>query len=155
MDFLESVSNKISETGNSIADKARQYVKGNDLNAEINKCKQQIDALCMEFGSYVYRQSFDIEDEEFQSYTDKLSEQYRALNDLQDKLERLQSQNICPDCGRELQEGDRFCPSCGINIEEARQQLLSTGNVCPNCGKRLQEDMLFCNQCGTRIRQEE
>lgn len=48
----------------------------------------------------------------------------------------------CPSCGLEVKEGDNFCPNCGeeIRIEPAYE--------CPDCGTEIEEDTKFCPSCG-------
>ncbi len=58
----------------------------------------------------------------------------------------LEGKNICPDCGYEGEEDDKFCPKCGTELEKHM--------VCPSCGNEVSEDDQFCSKCGTKIKLE-
>ena len=53
---------------------------------------------------------------------------------------------ICPNCGKELEEGTQFCDNCGTKIVETV--------FCPNCGEQTSTEFPFCPKCGALLREE-
>lgn len=53
---------------------------------------------------------------------------------------------ICPNCGKELEEGTQFCDNCGTKIIETV--------FCPNCGEQTSTEFPFCPKCGALLREE-
>ena len=52
---------------------------------------------------------------------------------------------ICPNCGKELEDGTKFCDSCGSQVFETI--------FCPNCGEQTSTEFPFCQKCGAAIRE--
>jgi predicted nucleic acid-binding Zn ribbon protein len=57
----------------------------------------------------------------------------------------------CPECDKELSEGDKFCFSCGAPIQAVSQPQKDTSPRCPQCGEAVAENDKFCFACGTEI----
>ena len=87
---------------------------------------------------------------------------------------------ICPDCGKEQDNANRFCKNCGADLSdveaipeneeiindadesvEVSQEIIadpieekaedSALNKCPNCGTELKYDGKFCPNCGANL----
>ncbi len=52
---------------------------------------------------------------------------------------------ICPSCGAQNSQGQKFCGNCGTNMQASRTI------KCPNCGADVPKNNKFCGQCGTAI----
>jgi len=48
----------------------------------------------------------------------------------------------CPNCGVEVEEGDKFCWNCGARISL----------ICPRCGFEARPEDKFCRNCGVRLK---
>lgn len=53
---------------------------------------------------------------------------------------------FCPQCGKEVKDGDLYCSSCGYKINHPKRN-------CPNCGGAIDESMRVCPTCGYQIPQ--
>lgn len=58
---------------------------------------------------------------------------------------------ICPACGAQIAEGDKFCGGCGNKIEMPNQVTSGPLKQCPACDERIPEIASFCNCCGTKL----
>ncbi len=58
---------------------------------------------------------------------------------------------VCPSCGKDYEEGDRFCVRCGSTLPQDS----ASGPACPSCGTPIREDDQFCAKCGHRMAAEE
>ena len=71
------------------------------------------------------------------------------------------AQNICANCGTELETGEKFCGSCGSTIPAGQPSMMheppggssvnteTPGKPCINCGKTLDPDWQVCPFCKT------
>jgi len=50
----------------------------------------------------------------------------------------------CPNCEREMPDGERFCPHCGVPVSEVER--------CPHCGAALLPGERFCGECGREVK---
>jgi len=53
------------------------------------------------------------------------------------------SNNLCEDCGFQLQPNFRFCPGCGKSLQKLGK--------CPKCGYDNEPNAHFCQNCGSQL----
>ena len=51
---------------------------------------------------------------------------------------------ICPKCGNEVGNYERFCTKCGSSLYIE----------CPKCGTRLDKSAEFCSNCGAKCKRD-
>ena len=68
-------------------------------------------------------------------------------------IEKLSTEEICPQCGKKVNPGSKFCIYCGAALEAPAEQPEEKAEVkvCKTCGKPLEEGAVFCTNCGTKI----
>ena len=68
-------------------------------------------------------------------------------------IEKLSTEEICPQCGKKVNPGSKFCIYCGAALEAPAEQPEEKAEVtvCKACGKPLEEGVVFCTNCGTKI----
>lgn len=57
---------------------------------------------------------------------------------------------VCPKCGAQAEESDKFCPDCGAKLAK-KSAKKSEGNFCPGCRAKIEEGAKFCPDCGAKI----
>ena len=78
------------------------------------------------------------------------------INIILEKIKKVDSGLLCPNCGAELKDGMKFCYNCGIKLFEELEEPENepeeiTNRICPNCGSELIDGAMFCGECGTKI----
>ena len=63
-----------------------------------------------------------------------------AIDELLDELD-LDDDNLCPECGAEMDPDDTVCPKCGAEF----------GYYCPECDEELPLDATICPHCGAEL----
>ena len=68
-------------------------------------------------------------------------------------IEKLSTEEICPQCRKKVNPGSKFCIYCGAALEAPTEQPEEKAEVkvCKACGKPLEEGAVFCTNCGTKI----
>lgn len=59
--------------------------------------------------------------------------------------QRINSMNVCSNCGTPLDDNQAFCPKCGT------QKIAPKKIVCSKCGTELQDGQKFCPKCGQKV----
>ncbi|WP_102268296.1 zinc-ribbon domain-containing protein [Massilicoli timonensis] len=63
---------------------------------------------------------------------------------------------VCMNCGKELNEDDKFCSNCGKSTldDNSKRKTVYEGEIhkCPNCGNTINAYEMVCTTCGHEIR---
>ena len=59
------------------------------------------------------------------------------------------TENICPQCGKNNSKTAKFCNGCGSNLADY------PGTYCPECGAINLVNTNFCQQCGKSLKHDE
>ncbi len=51
---------------------------------------------------------------------------------------------LCPNCGTQVPDGEKFCPQCGVPVDAVQR--------CPHCGAAVLPGEQFCGECGRPIK---
>jgi len=64
------------------------------------------------------------------------------------------NKKICKNCKKECLVSEEICDECGFDLEEVPSSDTSSHQKtlkCHKCGKEVSDDMIFCDGCGTDI----
>ncbi len=57
----------------------------------------------------------------------------------------------CPQCGRDIEEGDRFCKYCGTALKDEEVSVIGYPKECRNCRAIIKSpEIEYCPKCGHR-----
>jgi len=65
----------------------------------------------------------------------------KIVENLSNGTDAKVSNEICPECGKPIQQNTKFCPNCGKNLQ----------SNCKKCGQSVPEGAKFCPNCGEKI----
>ena len=154
MGFFDNVRNSLTETSQDLTQKAKDTTEIFRLN-NLNKTKEkEIEKVIYQIGLSFYSTYAD----ECQKVFPELSTQIRKLQEeiAENKkmIEKLSVEEICPECGKKLNQGAKFCMYCGTKID-AKAAVKYSGQVCSSCGNLLEEGAAFCTNCGEPVKEVE
>lgn len=154
MAFLDGIGKKLSQTGQDVMKKTRNFADSTKLTGMIADEERNINALYPQIGKAYY--DLHKNDPEY-----ALSELVAAVNDAFARIEQLKDQiaainggQKCPRCGANVPEGGMFCNSCGAKMppKVTVEAGASVGMIrCTNCGAQIPGDQRFCVYCGTEV----
>lgn len=154
MAFLDGIGKKLSQTGQDVMKKTRNFADSTKLTGMIADEERNINALYPQIGKAYYE--LHKNDPEY-----ALSELVAAVNDAFARIEQLKDQiaainggQKCPRCGANVPEGGMFCNSCGAKMPP-KVTVEAGASVemvrCANCGAQIPGDQRFCIYCGTEV----
>lgn len=149
MGFFDNLKSSLTETGQDLSQKAKNTTEIFRLT-NLNKTKEK--EIC-QIGSTYYANYRD-------ECAEKMPELAAQIKSLQDEIaanremiEKLSTEEICPQCGKKVNPGSKFCIYCGAALEAPAEQreVQTEVKVCKSCGKPLEEGAVFCTNCGTKV----
>lgn len=154
MAFLDGIGKKLSQTGQDVMKKTRNFADSTKLTGMIADEERTINSLYPQIGKAYYE--LHKNDPEY-----ALSELVAAVNDAFARIEQLNEQiaaingtQKCPRCGTMVPENGMFCNTCGakmppkVTIEPAASAEMIR---CTNCGAQIPGGQRFCIYCGTEV----
>lgn len=153
MGFFDNLKSSLAETGQDLSQKAKDTTEIFRLT-NLNKTKEkEIEKVIYQIGSTYYANYRD----ECMEKMPELAVQIKSLQDEiaanKEMIEKLSTEEICPQCGKKVNHGSKFCIYCGAALEAPAEQPEEKAEVkvCKACGKPLEEGAVFCTNCGTKI----
>ena len=153
MGFFDNLKSSLTETGQDLSQKAKDTTEIFRLT-NLNKTKEkEIEKVIYQIGSTYYANYRD----ECMEKMPELAAQIKSLQDEiaanKEMIEKLSTEEICPQCGKKVNPGSKFCIYCGTALEAPAEQPEEKVEVkvCKTCGKPLEEGAVFCTNCGTKI----
>ena len=141
MGFFDNLKSSLAETGQDLSQKAKDATEIFRLT-NLNKTKEkEIEKVIYQIGSTYYA-----------NYRNECVEKMPELAN-KEIIEKLSTEEICPQCGKKVNPGSKFCIYCGAALEAPAEQPEEKAEVkvCKACGKPLEEGVVFCTNCGTKI----
>lgn len=152
MAFLDDLSQKIAQAGQSVAQKTKDTTEIMKINGNISDEEKHLSELFLNLGKSYYEAHKSDSEEAFSAIVSEITDTTEKIKDYSEQVRRLKGLIDCPNCGKEIAYGMAFCTNCGTpapTAEEAHSE--EDGIVCSNCGKILPEGTAFCVECGTKV----
>ena len=99
MAFLDNLSKKLSDAGQSVSQQTKNIGEINRLNGLINENRKSISDLCFQLGKAYY-----------QAHYGDAARCGTQVGEVAPKP------RICPGCGKTAPEGSSFCVYCGTKL---------------------------------------
>ncbi len=152
MGFFDDIGKKLSNVGQTVAQKGKDVVDTAKLNSAISDEQKKIEKAYEKIGRLYAERHADSPEPDFVEYLDEIKASENAIAECQQKLQDLKGVTVCPACGAEVGTDSMFCPNCGNRMRTEPPK--SQGPACPNCGAPLEPGSKFCTSCGVAVEEE-
>ena len=149
---------KLNEMTKIVSEKASDSLATNNLVAEINLTKGNIQALQRELGEFYWAKFAVGEklDDEAMFICDKIVLAHDKIKVLENQIEQIKAEGEARKAERAAEKAEKEAAEeaekAAEKVEEAEKAAEKAGiekPVCTGCGAELTEGVKFCSQCGT------
>ncbi|MCD7709437.1 MAG: zinc ribbon domain-containing protein [Clostridiales bacterium] len=152
MAFFEDLKKNITDAGQTVSQKTKNFTDEARMKSEINDMDRQINRLYVAIGQNYYQAHKDDASAADKESMDEITRLIGEINTRQDKINMNKGMIKCPNCGAALQAGSVFCNSCGKELPKPEPaQAQAGGKFCPQCGAQVADGSAFCPSCGAKI----
>lgn len=157
MEFFGKVKESFSAAGQDVAKKAKTATESMRMNNQIKANEKMADKLLYQVGKLFFNEHCDGEvGETYQELFQEILRLQSENKSLAEQIEALNTEKVCPNCGRANTVDVNFCVNCGTNLKNVevvkeQEAVVQPQNCCPQCGAPYENDALFCMECGTKL----
>ena len=149
MAFFDDLGKKISQAGQAVSQKSKDFSDVSKLNTAIANEEKKLQANYYHLGRiYITKHGND--------YEPVFAETIKAIKESEQNIinYRMQIQDIkgiirCEKCGAEIPNNVLFCSTCGTPVPP--KETVPNTVRCLSCGKINSKDVSFCTNCGTPL----
>lgn len=149
MAFINNLKDKLSQAGQSTAQKAKDISDLAKLNSTISNAERQISDLYSKVGYEIYCAYRNAPQPEVAELIQQINDLHKSIEDCKAQIKVIQAIEDCPQCGAQLNKG--FCNTCGYRAPVKEKPVAAQAAFCSNCGAPISADSAFCTSCGQKI----
>ncbi|MBM7567292.1 zinc ribbon domain-containing protein [Paenibacillus sacheonensis] len=149
-----SFFDKVKQGASDAAKKAQQTVEITKLKAQISGKEKDIEKLCVQIGTAVYRghQAGNIaaNEQEVIDCCRQADELQAEIRMLEERIKMTRNEKTCT-CGKVVALDAKFCPDCGAALAEEPRAENTVGEIvviCNQCHTENELNAKFCVSCG-------
>ena len=145
---------KIGEMTKIVSEKANDSLATNNLIAEINLTKGNIQALQRELGEHYWAKFAVGEqlDDEAMFICDKIVLAQDKIKVLENQIEQIKAEGEARKAERAAAKAEQKAAEKVAEAEEAAEKAgIERDPVCSGCGAELADGVKFCGQCGAPV----
>lgn len=115
LDDVISTTKNVAATAGKKTDEAVQFsklkIKTAQLNSDIKNKFEKLGALI-----YQMAKTDEKNNEEFDLLIAEIDDCYAMLDDIEERINDLKKEVVCPGCGAKTKNENTFCPKCGAKL---------------------------------------
>lgn len=152
MTLFDDLSKKVGSFAQTTVQKSKELAEITKINFQISAEEDKIKKSYSEIGKIYF-------DENAATATGRTAELCTIImtandniKDLRVKINEAKNIVICQQCGKEVENTNRFCNGCGapIPVTTPAYESAAPKSVCKSCGAEMAEGAPFCQNCGAK-----
>ena len=151
MAFFENVGKKISATGQSAMNKAKEVAEISKINSMISDEETRINTNFYQIGKTYLNLHADDYEPQFAPMIQEIEASQKKVSDYKSQIQDIKGIILCEKCGAEVSKDSAFCNSCGAPLPKRVKITNENVTICNACGKAVKKGMKFCVSCGAPI----
>lgn len=129
MDFFNKAKEKLTKTGNEVAQKAKELAEITKLSSQVSAQENIVKSAYSEIGKYVYENLREDAPAEMAEKMEAIDAALAEIARLKEEIRKLKGSCVCPQCGKEVDDNVAFCPACGTKMPEPVVEVVDEGEV--------------------------
>ena len=123
-DIFEEIGKVLSETAETVSNKAGEVVEIQRVRSQMNTLKRSNTRDFKDMGLLIYEKfkNGEVIDTELVTICEGIEKRENACEELEQQLAEAKGAAKCPKCGKMLGKSMIFCPYCGINVEKEKKK---------------------------------
>lgn len=119
MSFFDDLGKKLSQAGQTAAQKTKEIAETAKLNSQISDEEKKINDFYLQIGKlYVSLHNEDYE-ADFDELVKGLHESENRVKECRQQIKDIKGVTMCEKCGAEVSSGAAFCSTCGAPMPVA------------------------------------
>ena len=161
MAFFDDLGKKITQAGQAVSQKTKDFTGVAKLNAAIADEEKKLQNTYSQIGRiYVSKHANDFESD-FSGLIASVKESENNIVNYRQQIQSIKGLVRCEKCGAEIANNISFCSACGAPVAPAAPASYAAPAapsapvanpnlvLCTGCGQMISKDLKFCTSCGT------
>lgn len=156
MSFIDDLTQKLTQTGQSAIQKTKGYAETVKINSRVSEEERKLNGIYQQIGKLYCSTHSESCEPEFSELLADVASAEKNIAELREQAQAVKNTGVakCANCGSALTPDMKFCAVCGTpaaakNTEPPESEF--GVRHCPTCGAQAQDNDLFCAECGTRL----
>lgn len=115
---LTKTSQKISQTGQTVAKKAKDMAEVSNLKLQVKEEERQLRGIYEEIGEKYCDLYGECPEEVLKEEIQRVTEAKVKIQALKENIAKFDNGRVCQNCSAKLPEKGQFCPACGMKYPE-------------------------------------
>lgn len=120
MAFFDDLKKNLTATGQTVAQKTKEMTESMQLKSQLNAEKEAIMKAYAAIGKQVYENAAWDDKRKYESEFEAIQESLDKIEELEEKLTKLDGCIFCGECGSRVDKKSAFCNKCGAKIVKGK-----------------------------------
>lgn len=113
MSFFDDLGKKLSQAGQTAAQKTKEIAEVAKLNSQISDEEKRINDLYLQLGKLYVSLHDESHEADFDGLIKSLHESENKVKECRQQIKDIKGVVVCEKCGAEVSNGAAFCSACG------------------------------------------
>lgn len=152
MAFFDDLGKKLSQAGQNMAQKTKDFSEVNKLNSAISSEEKKINNIYLQLGKEYYDRHTNDSEACFEQFVSAIKASETQIATLRQQIQDIKGITRCEKCGADILNNAAFCSSCGAPAP-VKAPVVNTeaGVQCPSCRQTVAAGTKFCTSCGSPL----